>query len=121
MEQKMSREFQLVLWGATGFTGRLVAKYIAENYADLKWAIGGRNRSSLESLRDNLTAIDSRLAKLEIIIADSKDESSLVEMTARTTVVCSTVGPYYRLGIALVWMRMLCHHLLSNLSFPFLC
>ena len=51
----MQRKYQLLVYGASGFTGRLCAKYLHENYPDLSWAIGGRNKKKLEQLR----ALDS--------------------------------------------------------------
>ena len=47
----MQRKYQLLVYGASGFTGRLCAKYLHENYPDLSWAIGGRNKKKLEQLK----------------------------------------------------------------------
>ncbi|TDG11889.1 saccharopine dehydrogenase [Seongchinamella unica] len=93
-----AREYEVVLWGATGFTGSLVARHLAENYGEgLAWALAGRNREKLEALRDTLGLPD-----LPIIQADSGDRASLDAMVARTRVVCTTVGPYARYGDALL-------------------
>ncbi len=95
-----SREFDVVIWGATGFTGRLVAEYIFNKYGvnnDLKWAMAARNQVKLEEVR-GLVADET----VPLIIADSNDEASLAAMTKRTKVVCTTVGPYAKYGSKLV-------------------
>ena len=87
-------EFEVILWGATGFTGALVARHLVETYgSDLRLALDGRNISKLEALRDQLDRPD-----LPLIKADSNDRSSLDSMVARTRVVCTTVGPYATYG-----------------------
>ncbi|MBT8461061.1 MAG: saccharopine dehydrogenase NADP-binding domain-containing protein [Gemmatimonadetes bacterium] len=96
------REFDIVVWGATGFTGRLAAEKLAARTGrrgDLRWAIGGRNRAKLESVRSDLGAA---MADLPIITGDSHDVASLEALAARTRVVCSTVGPYAMYGAELV-------------------
>jgi short subunit dehydrogenase-like uncharacterized protein len=98
------REYDVVVWGATGFTGKLVADYLAATYGvggDLKWAIAGRNRAKLEAVRTSILA-DPQLEQLPIIIADSENEKSLEDMAARSRVICTTVGPYALYGTALV-------------------
>ncbi|MCB1644498.1 MAG: saccharopine dehydrogenase NADP-binding domain-containing protein [Pseudomonadales bacterium] len=88
------REFDVVLLGATGFTGKLVAEFLAETYGTgqtLNWALAGRNQAKLESVRAGL---GEEAASLPLIIVDSSDASALNEMAARTRVICTTVGPY---------------------------
>lgn len=100
-----SREFDVVVWGASGFTGALVAEYLARQYGigkSLRWALAGRNSAKLEKVRDGLVAIDSEAAALPIITADSADEAALLAMVQRTRVVATTVGPYALYGSALV-------------------
>lgn len=88
------REYEVVLWGATGFTGALVARHLADTYGDtLDWAIAGRNRDKLEQLRSEL-----EMPGLPLIEADSTDRASLDKLAARTRVVCTTVGPYALYG-----------------------
>jgi len=96
-----ARELDLVLWGATGFTGALVARYLAEQYANsqLRWALGGRSQKKLEDLRASLP---ESAQSLDIIIADSHDLDALNTIAARTRVICSTVGPYALHGSTLV-------------------
>jgi short subunit dehydrogenase-like uncharacterized protein len=98
-----SRDLDIVLLGATGFTGALTAEYLAEHApSGLRWALAGRNRGKLEAVRDRLAKLDPALAELELIEADSADRPSLDAMVARTKVVISTVGPYLQYGEPLV-------------------
>lgn len=94
-----SKEFDIIIWGATGFTGRLVAEYIYKNYSSekLSWAIAGRDKKKLINVRDKIAD-----ENIPIIIADSFDEMSLTKMTQKTKVICSTVGPYSKYGSLLV-------------------
>jgi short subunit dehydrogenase-like uncharacterized protein len=97
------REYDLVLLGATGFTGRLVAEYLLEQYGvdgDLRWAIAGRSAGKLEALRRELGAEGD--AALPMLVADNQDTASLQALVRQTGVVCSTVGPYARYGTPLV-------------------
>jgi short subunit dehydrogenase-like uncharacterized protein len=89
-----SRPYEIVVYGATGFTGQLVAQYLAENAPrDLRWAIAGRNRGKLEEVRRSTGRDD-----LPIVIASIDDEDSLLAMARSTRVVLTTVGPYAELG-----------------------
>ena len=95
-----SREFDVIVWGASGFTGKLVAEYLFNKYGsnnDLKWAIAGRDYSKLELVRDEVA---NRL--IPIVIANSDDIQSLNLMIKRTRVICTTVGPYAKYGSKLV-------------------
>ena len=93
------REFDVIVWGASGFTGRLVAEYLFQNYKhdELNWAIAGRDSKKLNRLRDKYLN-----QNIPIIIADSFDKISLIKMTERTKVICTTVGPYAKYGTQLV-------------------
>jgi short subunit dehydrogenase-like uncharacterized protein len=99
------RRFDVVLWGATGFTGRLVAEYLVTHHgagAALRWAIGGRSRAKLEEVRSGLTAIDKSAAELPIVVGDGADRDSLDAIVKTTRAVCSTVGPFAVHGKQLV-------------------
>jgi len=98
------RELDIVIFGATGFAGRLVAEYLAERHADtdVRWAMGGRNRKKLEAVRAEIAAKHPRAAEAPLVVADSADRASLDAMVARTKVVCTTVGPYAKYGTELV-------------------
>lgn len=96
------RELDLVLFGATGFTGQLVAEYLVGRRAGLRWALGGRNREKLVRVRAGLAALDPAAQELPIVLGDSGDRAAMDEVARRARVVCTTVGPYYRHGGALV-------------------
>lgn len=85
------RELDLVLFGATGFTGRLAARYLAANApASLRWAIAGRDRLKLEVLRRELGPV----APTGTLSVDSKDREAVADMTRSARVVASTAGPF---------------------------
>ncbi len=96
-------QFDIILWGATGFTGQLVAEYLACNAEPtVKWAMAGRNEGKLQKVREGLTAVNPQCATLPLIIADSHDKTSLAAMVSQGRVICSTVGPYAKYGTPLV-------------------
>jgi saccharopine dehydrogenase (NAD+, L-glutamate forming) len=97
------RELDVALFGATGFTGRLTAEYLAHHAPDgLRWGLAGRNESKLEGVREHLTTIDPSLDELPLLHADVTDDVSLKDVAHRARVVISTVGPYLRYGEPLV-------------------
>ncbi|WOH47185.1 trans-acting enoyl reductase family protein [Bradyrhizobium sp. sBnM-33] len=96
-----SSKFDIVVYGATGFTGQLVAEYLAERYkgdASLKWAMAGRSKDKLASVRDAIGAPKDT----PLIVADAGDPASLKDMVAQTKSVISTVGPYLLYGSELL-------------------
>ncbi|RMG66891.1 MAG: saccharopine dehydrogenase [Bacteroidetes bacterium] len=96
----MNRTYDVIVWGATGFTGRLVAAYLLRQYGldqELKWAVAGRNPQKLAGLKADLKA-----DTLPVIVADSLDRPSLDAMVVQTRVVCSCTGPYALYGSELV-------------------
>src|SRR5258707_7360952 len=98
---KPSSEFDIIVYGATGFTGQLVAEYLAQHYVgktDPKWAMAGRNLEKLASVRDAIGAP----AGTALIKADASDPASLKAMVDRTRSVLTTVGPYQLYGTELV-------------------
>ena len=99
----MSRTFDIVLFGATGFTGGLVADYLARATLrePLRWALAGRSQERLLAVREQLAQV-SGATPPALLVADVEDATALAEMAAATTVVISTVGPYARLGEPLV-------------------
>jgi len=95
------REFDIILYGATGYTGALVAEHLFKTYGvgkDLSWAIAGRNAAKLALVRDRIGAP----ASLPLILADAADPASLASMVAKTRAIISTVGPYQLYGSPLV-------------------
>ncbi|WP_344861146.1 saccharopine dehydrogenase family protein [Amycolatopsis ultiminotia] len=96
-------DYDLVVFGATGFTGALTAEYLARTApAGFRWAIAGRNPGKLAALREHLAGIDERWAELPIRTADTGDPASLREIAAAAKVVVTTVGPYLARGEPLV-------------------
>ncbi|OEU95763.1 saccharopine dehydrogenase family protein [Streptomyces oceani] len=97
------RAHDLVLFGATGFTGRLTARYLAEHVPPgCRWALAGRDRQKLMAVRAELAALRPECAGLPLLDADVADPSALFRMAADSRVVISTVGPYMRYGEPLV-------------------
>jgi short subunit dehydrogenase-like uncharacterized protein len=97
------REFDVVLFGATGFTGALTAEYLARNApAGLRWALAGRSPEKLDKVRADLAEIDPELKQLELLHADASDPASLADVAGRARVVITTVGPYLKYGEPLV-------------------
>ena len=92
-----SREFDIIVYGATGYTGRLVAEYLKDQ-TGLKWAMAGRSADKLAEVRDLIGAA----ADTPLIVADAADPATLDAMVKRTKVVLTTVGPYQLYGNELV-------------------
>jgi len=91
-------EFDVIIYGSTGYTGRLVAEYMAQQYGTSgdapKWAMAGRNLEKLEEVRDLIGAPK----ETPLVVADSDDPASIDMMASRTRVVLTTVGPYQLYG-----------------------
>ncbi len=94
----MTKEFDVVVYGATGFTGRLVAEYLTANARGARWAMAGRSADKLALVRDLIGAP----ADTPLVVADASDSGSLDAMVARAKVVLTTVGPYQLYGSDLV-------------------
>jgi len=97
------REFDIVVFGATGFTGALTAEYLAA-HADqgTRWALAGRSPEKLEHIRGRLVALNPSCAELPLIQADASDPESMRRLAESTKVVITTVGPYIHYGEPLV-------------------
>ena len=93
----MPREFDIIVYGATGFTGRLVAEYLVQIGAK-RWAMAGRSLTKLQEVRDLIGAP----ADTPLVTANADDPASLRALCERTTVVLTTVGPYQLYGNDLV-------------------
>ena len=97
-----ARSLDVVAFGATSFVGKILCRYLLEEFGthgELKWAAAGRSRAKLEELRDSLGA---KAGTLPLVVADAADEASLRKLCASTRVVVSTVGPYAFYGEPLV-------------------
>lgn len=100
-----ARPFDIVLWGATGFTGQLVAEYLVRNHSGpcgVRLALGGRSQEKLEKVRAELRAVDPKAAEIPLILGDARDPASLSRIAGSTRVIISTVGPYAIHGRELV-------------------
>ena len=99
-------KYDLVLFGATGFTGRLVAEYLTKEYGvsnkKFVWAIAGREKKKLDNLKIYLSKFDSNAKILPSLIADSLDRRSLDNISSVSRLIISTVGPYLKYGKLLV-------------------
>jgi short subunit dehydrogenase-like uncharacterized protein len=93
------REFDIVLYGATGFVGKLTAEYLDRAGGDARIALAGRSPDKLRSVRDTL---GDEAQSWELIAADAEQPSTLNAMASRAQVVVTTVGPYARYGLPLV-------------------
>lgn len=94
-------EFDIIVYGASGFTGRLVAEYLAARYGvggEIKWAMAGRSAAKLAEVRDEIGAPKDT----PLVVADASDAASVAAMVGRTKAVLTTVGPYQLYGSDLV-------------------
>ena len=92
----MNREYDLIIYGASGFTGRLAVEYLDEYYSDLNWAIAGRNEDKLVKISNNSKC------KPDYFIADSKDNENLLKLASKTRVIASLAGPFNKYSDNLV-------------------
>ena len=92
----MNREYDLIIYGASGFTGRLAVEYLDENYSDLNWAIAGRNEDKLVNISKNSKC------KPDYFIADSEDNENLLKIASKTRVIASLAGPFNKYSNNLV-------------------
>lgn len=100
MSKKTAREFDLIVYGAASFVGRLLTRYLVERHGvdgELKWALAGRNQAKLDAV-----AAEFEAQALPTIIADAADAPALQKMAGRAKVIVSTVGPYALFGSELV-------------------
>lgn len=101
--ESSDRDFDVIVWGATGFTGRLVAEYLALTYGvgrQLRWAIAGRSADKLASIAS--MARESQAEELPQLLADINDPDSIDQLVQKTRVICTTVGPYALYGSVMV-------------------
>lgn len=94
----MEREFAIIVYGATGYTGRLVAEYLSGRKNAPKWAMAGRSLEKLEAVRNEIGAP----ADIPLVVADASNPASLDAMVKRARVIVTTVGPYQLYGNELV-------------------
>ena len=92
----MDKKYEIIVYGATGFTGQICCKYLRDNYTDLVWAMAGRNGDKLEEIKSNLNL------DCDVVVADGADIEALRSLAGQTKVVLSTAGPFARYGSLLV-------------------
>ncbi len=103
MTSPTDRTYAVAVLGATGFTGRLVAEYLARTVgASIPWAIAGRSAAKLDEVRRAIVAIDPACEAVGVVQADVGDRASLDRLAASTRVLLTTVGPYARYGMPVV-------------------
>jgi short subunit dehydrogenase-like uncharacterized protein len=98
------RQYDLVVWGATGVAGGLTAEYLTEQYTPetLSLAIGGRNEERLESIASELVDRSDDWDEVPVVVGDATEPETLRDIARDTRVVCTTVGPYTKYGTPLV-------------------
>ena len=92
----MDRKYEIIVYGATGFTGQICCKYLRDNYKDLVWAMAGRNEEKLAQVKSDFNL------ECDVIVADGGDLESLKSLASQSKVVLSTAGPFARYGSLLV-------------------
>lgn len=98
-----TRSYDIVVFGATGFTGQLTAEYLARSAPPAtRWALAGRNTAKLESVRKALAVINPDCAKLDLLTVDASDTAALKRVAESARVIITTVGPYILYGEPLV-------------------
>jgi short subunit dehydrogenase-like uncharacterized protein len=95
------RQYDVVLYGASGFTGRQTVQYFACNTrpSDLRWAIAGRNRQALEAARQQA---GENAGSVDILVADAQDQPAVDAIVAKTRVLLTTAGPFSLYGSKIV-------------------
>eukprot|EP00877_Chromochloris_zofingiensis_P009998 jgi/Chrzof1/5251/Cz15g19010.t1 len=97
--QAGQRPFQIVVYGASGFTGRLVCEHIARDYrGQLRWAMAGRDHGKLESVKEDLVKFDPDIQAVPVLLADANDSSALSKLASQTEVIIQVAGPYAKYG-----------------------
>lgn len=102
-----TRAYDIVLFGATGFTGGLTAEYLAQHgptkmLSGARWAIAGRSRTKLAAVRDHLASLNPACAAMPLLVSEADDAAALAEIARSSKVIISTVGPYLKYGEPLV-------------------
>jgi len=92
----MDRKYEIIVYGATGFTGQICCKYLRDNYKDLVWAMAGRNKEKLDQIKSDFNL------ECDVVVADGGDLEGLKSLASLTKVVLSTAGPFARYGSLLV-------------------
>lgn len=99
-----TRPYQIVVFGATGFTGRLVCEHLLQHYPKgVRWAMAGRSKAKLDQVKQELTDLGFPAARdIPVLLADTADQPSIDAMVGQTQVVVSTAGPFLLFGTPLI-------------------
>lgn len=99
----MERKYDVIIFGASGYTGKYAIRKAVDILKDLQWAVAGRNKAKIEeTLKDSGKKINADLSKIPIIIADVSDGKSLAEMAKQAKIIVNVCGPYHLYGEAVV-------------------
>eukprot|EP00468_Gymnochlora_sp_CCMP2014_P003567 CAMPEP_0167751680 /NCGR_PEP_ID=MMETSP0110_2-20121227/6717_1 /TAXON_ID=629695 /ORGANISM="Gymnochlora sp., Strain CCMP2014" /LENGTH=499 /DNA_ID=CAMNT_0007637211 /DNA_START=664 /DNA_END=2163 /DNA_ORIENTATION=+ len=98
------REYDFIVMGATGFTGKLVVEYITVQYGTkkYKWAMAGRSIGKLEAVKKSLSQMNPEVAEVPLLVANSLDSKKMDELASKTRLVMAAVGPFLKYGTPLV-------------------
>lgn len=95
----MPKKFDVIIFGASGYTGKYAIRESIKILKDLNWAVAGRNKEKLENILQEIgIKLNADLSKIPIVVADVMDEKSIREMTAQAKVIVNCCGPYYLYG-----------------------
>ncbi|MBS1811175.1 MAG: saccharopine dehydrogenase NADP-binding domain-containing protein [Acidobacteria bacterium] len=94
-----NRDYDVVLYGASGFTGKQTVEYFAKRAGTVRWAIAGRNREKLEAVKTQVGGVAS---KADVLVADSQDQAAIDAIVSRTRVLLTTAGPFALYGTKIV-------------------
>lgn len=98
-----NRDFDVVIWGASGFVGKLLCERLAKKYqGEVRWAMAGRNKEKLEGVRSDVAAVNGVAKDTEILIGDIQDAASMRAIARRTKVIIAMAGPFAKLGTPVV-------------------
>ena len=101
MDVKSKKEFDIIVWGATGFTGQLVSEYLFKK-EKISLGLAGRDKDKLQGLKNRLISINGQNNHCEVIVAESFDLESLKRMARKGRVICNCVGPYLKHGMNII-------------------
>ena len=84
----MDKKYEIIVYGATGFTGQICCKYLRDHYNDLVWAMAGRNKEKLDQIKSDFNLV------CDVVVADGGDFECLKSLASLSKVVLSTAGPF---------------------------
>ena len=96
----MEKQYDIIVYGATGYTGQLVCEYLRDHYSNgaMRWAIAGRDETKLSQIKSTLDLAEH----IDVLVAESHDQQALMPLVASAKVIITTVGPYQLYGNELI-------------------